>query len=121
MTKITKLKLSVLSEQETREYEKVCGLLLVAEEIYRARVQLNLSQAELAFLVGTTQRIISNVENAEINIGFDLLLRISKTLSLNFKFGTTGINDGGASIMINFPQVTNQTTSINVNNVKQFN
>lgn len=118
MTKITKLKLSALSEQEKKEYEKIRGLLLVAEEIYRARTQLSLSQAELASLVGTTQRIISNIENAEVNIGFDLLLRISNALGLNFKFGTKGIIECGASIMIDFPRVNdiNRSLSVEINN-----
>ncbi len=114
MTKIIKRKLSPLSEQEKREYEKVSGLLLIAEEVFRARVRLNLSQSELASLIGTTQRIISNIENAEINIGFDLLLRLSKALSLSFKFGATGITDGGTSFVIDFSRTTDSSRSLRV-------
>lgn len=73
-----------------REEEMFCdtsALLYVSKEVYNARKEVNLSQKELADLVGTTQRIISNIENAEINIGFNLLLRIARALNLNLIFG----------------------------------
>jgi len=55
-------------------------------------------------MVGTTQRIISNIENAEINIGFSLLFRIAKVLNIALIFGAhefVSISGAGIHIEIN--------------------
>ncbi|OGY40899.1 MAG: hypothetical protein A2Y82_03450 [Candidatus Buchananbacteria bacterium RBG_13_36_9] len=56
-------------------------------EIYDARNENDLSQQELAKLVGTTQKVISKIENAEVNAGINLLQRISRILNLNLQIG----------------------------------
>jgi transcriptional regulator with XRE-family HTH domain len=48
--------------------------------VYKNRVNKKLSQKQLAKTVGTTQRIISEIENGNYNIGSDLLYRIFKAL-----------------------------------------
>jgi ribosome-binding protein aMBF1 (putative translation factor) len=55
----------------------------LAEEVYRRRKELNLSQTELAKRAETTQRIISDIENADLNIGFALLNRLARELSFD--------------------------------------
>jgi ribosome-binding protein aMBF1 (putative translation factor) len=55
----------------------------LAVEVYNAREILSLSQSELAKKLSTTQRIISNIEDAEINIGIELLGRIVEVLKFD--------------------------------------
>ncbi|MFA5248970.1 MAG: helix-turn-helix transcriptional regulator [Candidatus Paceibacterota bacterium] len=62
--------------------------LKLAIEIYNARESKKLSQQKLAKMAYTTQKIISNIENGDVNIGIDLLNRLSK--SLEFTSGTLG-------------------------------
>jgi transcriptional regulator with XRE-family HTH domain len=65
-------------------------------EVYLARERKGLSQQQLAKNIGTTQRLISNIESGDINIGIELLNRIilnlgfdsqtvSKVFGLNFE------------------------------------
>ena len=54
----------------------------LAVEIYNARRSIWASQKDLAKAVFTTQRLISNIENADINVGMNLLGRIVRFLNL---------------------------------------
>src|SRR5680860_132740 len=76
-----------LNKKEIEIFKDVGSLLYIAQEVYGARVKANLKQTDLAKMVGTTQRIISNIENSEINIGFNLLFRIAKVLNIALIFG----------------------------------
>ncbi len=58
-----------------------------AQEIYDVRNSKKLSQQELATLAETTQKVISKIESAEVNIGIDLLQRVVRSLELTFKVG----------------------------------
>jgi transcriptional regulator with XRE-family HTH domain len=78
---------SIKGRKRKQEYNLLKDLLLIAEEIYDARVALKLSQQGLAKKVGTTQKVISKIENAEVNFGADLILRISRALNIQFKLG----------------------------------
>jgi transcriptional regulator with XRE-family HTH domain len=53
----------------------------VGQEISDSRKTLKITQADLAKQCGTTQRLISNIENGDINVGIELLNRISKALA----------------------------------------
>lgn len=55
----------------------------IAEEVYRARTKKGLSQQELARMVGTTQKVVSNIENADVNVGTVLLYKISIALDFS--------------------------------------
>lgn len=76
------------NKQELKHLNDLSALLYISQEVYNARVNLGLSQQALASLVGTTQRIISNIENAEINIGFNLLKRLAESLQIPLIFGS---------------------------------
>lgn len=52
-------------------------------EIYNKRKKMNINQQELAKKAQTTQKIISRVENGDVNIGFSLLNRIGNVLEFN--------------------------------------
>lgn len=55
----------------------------LAIEIFEARKLIGMTQKELAKKVGTTQRVISNIENGEVNPGLDLINRLIKQLHLS--------------------------------------
>lgn len=52
-------------------------------EIYQTRKALNINQQDLAKKALTTQKVISNIENGDVNVGFALLNRIANVLNLN--------------------------------------
>ncbi len=54
-------------------------------EVYKMREQKGLSQTQLAKLVKSTQKVISKIENAEVNIGINLLNRLAECLDFNVK------------------------------------
>jgi len=61
-----------------REHEKA----LIAGQIYELRTQAQLSQTELAKMVGTTQSVISRLEDADYDgHSLNMLRRIAKALN----------------------------------------
>jgi len=88
MLKHKSISINLDTSEDKNEYHAMRALLCIAQSIYQARKRKGLSQKQLADLCGTTQRIISNLENADINVGFNLLFRISKELGIDFNFGT---------------------------------
>ncbi|MFH1315639.1 MAG: helix-turn-helix transcriptional regulator [Candidatus Uhrbacteria bacterium] len=57
----------------------------LATAVYNKRVELGLSQQKLAKLAKTTQKVVSNIENADMNPGFNLLNRIEEALQFQAK------------------------------------
>lgn len=57
----------------------------LAVEIYNTRKKINISQQDLAKLTQTTQKVISKIENGDVNIGFSLLNRIADVLEFNYE------------------------------------
>lgn len=57
--------------------------LRLADEIYNAREIKGLSQQVLAKNIFSTQKVISRIENGEVNIGIELLDRLSEELDFN--------------------------------------
>lgn len=57
----------------------------LAEEIYETRNAMGLNQQELAKMAETTQKVISKIENSDVNVGIDLLQRIAKNLDFTIK------------------------------------
>lgn len=53
-------------------------------EIYNKRELMEISQQELAKRAETTQKVISNIENGDVNVGFSLLNRIAGVLNFNY-------------------------------------
>lgn len=85
-------------------------------EIYNAREILGMSQQKLAKEAQTTQKVISRVENGDVNIGFALLNRIASVLNFSYK-NWSNILD--FSIPYNIIFVGGKTTSNTVNNIKE--
>jgi len=57
----------------------------LAIKIYDTRIKKGLSQQALAKEAKTTQKIISKIENCEINVGYDLITRVIRSLGLKLK------------------------------------
>lgn len=93
---------SVKGKNRKKEYNLLKDLLRFSEEIYSARMALKMSQQDLAKEIGTTQKVISKIENAEVNFGIDLMLRISRTLNIQVKFGN----------FLSLPEVGNEQPKI---------
>ena len=55
----------------------------LAGEVYTKRKSRGWSQIKLAKEIGTTQRIISNIESGDVNIGVDLLKRLVDGLNFS--------------------------------------
>ena len=98
----------------------------LAVEIYNARRSIGASQKDLAKAVFTTQRLISNIENADINVGMNLLGRIVRFLNFNsevlagifntpFSFYTTqlSISGNGSQNQDNNSNLSKQVQCIN--------
>jgi DNA-binding XRE family transcriptional regulator len=56
----------------------------IGMEVFSKRKELNMTQQELARAVGTTQTVISSIENGDTNPGSVLLVRIAKKLNFDF-------------------------------------
>lgn len=67
----------------SKYYKEAQDRIRLAVEIYNSRKKLGLSQQELAKKAKTTQKIISKIENADVNIGFDLLNKIADSLKFD--------------------------------------
>jgi len=56
-----------------------------AHAVYSARTKMEMSQQELAKKAETTQKRISNIENADIDLGMSAIYRISQALCFDSK------------------------------------
>jgi len=71
-------------KKKFQEYTKDANLRIrLAVEVYNARRSLDISQQKLAKEISSTQKVVSKIENADVNIGIDLLFRISEKLNFN--------------------------------------
>jgi ribosome-binding protein aMBF1 (putative translation factor) len=74
------------------EYAKEArARIVLATEIYQARTKKGLSQQALAKNAKTTQKVISKIENGEVNVGIDLVLKIIQALNLKLQLGKSSL------------------------------
>jgi predicted transcriptional regulator len=66
-----------------KELEKNAVEYQVVREIVKARKELNLTQAQLAQLVGTKQSNISRLESGEYNPTIEFLSKIAQAMGKN--------------------------------------
>ena len=90
--KVKKIKIE-LNKKDKEEIDFYKSLVILAKLIYEKRMALDLTQKDLAIKAGTTQRIISNIENAELNIGIKLLFKILRFLKLDLKLDESSLLD----------------------------
>ena len=61
-------------------YREAEERIRLGQEIYKRRKDLGISQQELAKLTKTTQKMISHIESANVDIRFSTLSKIKKVL-----------------------------------------
>ena len=78
------MKNDLLKDNEFKnEYEKLKPRYEAIEQIIRARKEQNITQAELAKMVGTQKSNISRLESGNDNPTLDFLTKISEALGKN--------------------------------------
>lgn len=71
----------VKTDKQRRSYEKACKDAEIASKIYELRKEAGLSQKHLARLIGTTQSVISRLEDADYRgHSLEMLRRIAGAL-----------------------------------------
>jgi DNA-binding XRE family transcriptional regulator len=73
------LKESLKDDQFKLEYEKKEFRFKIIDILVNIRMQYKLTQAELAKKLGTTQTVISRIENGSVNVGIDFLQKVATT------------------------------------------
>jgi len=63
------------------EYEAKELRYKIIDILVGIRVQYKLTQSELAQKLGTTQAVISRIENGSVNVGIDFLQKVSKVFN----------------------------------------
>lgn len=75
------LKESLKDEEFKAAYDNKELRYKIVDILVNIRIQYKLSQAELAKKLGTTQAVISRVENGSVNIGIDFLQKVANTFN----------------------------------------
>jgi DNA-binding XRE family transcriptional regulator len=79
MTKIADLKRRLMKDPEFRaEYEKADAEFALIEAMVRARTKANLTQAQLAKRLGTTQSAIARLEGGRVSPSVSTLRRYAE-------------------------------------------
>jgi len=72
------LKEQLKDEEFKKEWDKLELRYKIIEQILQLRIKYHLTQKQFAEKVGTTQAVISRIENGNVNIGVDFLERMAK-------------------------------------------
>lgn len=82
------LKKQLKDPEFRKEWEKSEAAYQVTRELIRARIEGKISQRQLAKKAGTTQAVISRIENMSVSPSIGLLQRIAVSLGrrLEIKF-----------------------------------
>ncbi len=68
-----------------QEWEELELRYIIVKQLIKLRNSYNLSQPELAKRIGTTQAVISRIENGSVNVGIDMIERIAKSFNKQIK------------------------------------
>ena len=68
-------------EEFKKEWDKLELRYAVIKQLIKIRNSYNLSQAQLAEKLNTTQAVISRIENGTVNIGIDFIERLAKAFN----------------------------------------
>lgn|GEM_PF-3416253 len=71
--------------------EEVDALVRLAIEINEQRTAKSWTQQKLAQKAGTSQKMISKIENGEVDVGFDLLQRLARSLDVELRLGRAAL------------------------------
>ena len=85
-TPFEEIEKALLADEEFREeYDRLKPRYEVISQIIEARKENNMTQAELASLLGTQKSNISRLESGNYNPSLDFLVRIAHCLGKNIK------------------------------------
>lgn len=71
----------VIESKKFKEFFEVATFRKrLSNKIHKTRIEQDMSQTDLKNMAQTTQRIISDVENGNYNMGIDLLYKVFKSL-----------------------------------------
>jgi predicted transcriptional regulator len=68
------------------EWDKLELRYAIIKQLIKIRNSYNLSQAQLAEKLNTTQAVISRIENGTVNIGIDFIERLAKAFDKKVEF-----------------------------------
>ena len=68
------------------EWDKLELRYAVIKQLIKIRNSYNLSQAQLAQKLNTTQAVISRIENGTVNIGIDFIEKLAKAFDKKIEF-----------------------------------
>ena len=69
-----------------KEWDNMELRYTIIKQLIKLRNAYNLSQTELAKKIGTTQAVISRIENGTTNIGIDFLEKIARAFNKKIEF-----------------------------------
>ena len=69
-----------------KEWDNLELRYLIIEQLIKLRNAYNLTQTQLAKKIGTTQAVISRIENGTTNIGIDFLEKIARAFNKKVEF-----------------------------------
>ncbi|WP_345973574.1 helix-turn-helix transcriptional regulator [Sulfurimonas diazotrophicus] len=72
------IKEQLKNEEFKREWDRLEPRYQVITQLLKLRIKYDLTQKQFAEKVGTTQAVISRIENGNVNIGIDFLERVAK-------------------------------------------
>ena len=72
---------SLKDEEFKKEWDKLELRYAVIKQLIKIRNSYNLSQAQLAEKLNTTQAVISRIENGTVNIGIDFIDKLAKAFN----------------------------------------
>ena len=76
-----------LKNQEFKqEWDNLELRYTIIKQLIKLRNAYNLSQTQLAKKIGTTQAVISRLENGTVNIGIDFLEKIARAFNKKVEF-----------------------------------
>jgi len=73
-------------EEFKQEWDKLELRYMVIKQLIKIRNTYDLSQAQLAEKLNTTQAVISRIENGTVNIGIDFIEKLAKAFDKKIEF-----------------------------------
>jgi transcriptional regulator with XRE-family HTH domain len=90
-----------IKSKKFQQYSKdIMPRMRLAVEVYNSRDALGLSQQALAKEISSTQKVVSKVENGDMNLGIELLNRFVEKLNFNSDTLARVFNCGQSYIVI---------------------
>ena len=99
MTKLKDLKTRLMEDPEFREeYARIDDGYALIETLVRARTSANLTQAELARRLGTTQSAVARLEGGRVSPSLSTLRRYARATGTRLTVGLVPANGRGTRL-----------------------